>query len=343
LTANRLIGAPSSGKTEILQALTGSPEIYPLSKLSPNALISGSKTTRGKDPSLAPRLDGKVLIIKDFTVMLGMRYEKMHEIFSQLRDLYDGSARNVYGTGGDKYYKTKFGAIAAVTSIIDKHRGALTELGERFLSYRLPEVDDTENKQRCKKAIGIKSIKSQERVLAEAAGYVLELRPKVPKLPNNLLLPIINIAQFAAKARCQVQRDKYTKEPEIPNPEIATRLTKQLCDLALGIAMAREKTRVTLGIVRLVQRAAIASLTQKRIIVLHAIMEECPSYVSIRHLSEKITKMVERSIRYEIEDLQLLDLVERKPVVFPKLGKKYVYQINKKYRGALFRMLTHQE
>ena len=66
-----IVGPPGSGKTEILQSFTGSKEIYSLSSLTANTLISGRcQSEKEKDPSLLPKLDGKVLIIKDFTVIL---------------------------------------------------------------------------------------------------------------------------------------------------------------------------------------------------------------------------------------------------------------------------------
>ena len=68
------------------------------------------------DPSLIPKLDGKVLVIKDFTVILKERHEIASAILSQLRDAFDGSIRKAFGTGKDKKYNAKFGVIAAVTN-----------------------------------------------------------------------------------------------------------------------------------------------------------------------------------------------------------------------------------
>ncbi len=59
-----LVGAPSSGKTEILRCLTGD-SIYQLDKLTRKTLVSGyEEPGRNKrENSLLPLLDGKVMII----------------------------------------------------------------------------------------------------------------------------------------------------------------------------------------------------------------------------------------------------------------------------------------
>jgi MoxR-like ATPase len=61
-----LIGPPGVGKTELLRALHGD-RIFPISDLTPNTLVSGLNLGEKKDPSLLPRLDGKVAVVKDLT------------------------------------------------------------------------------------------------------------------------------------------------------------------------------------------------------------------------------------------------------------------------------------
>src|SRR3990167_3258884 len=109
IIANRLPGdpvwvflvAPSGGlKSELIQGLNLVPEVYPLSKFTPQTLISG----HGKDQSLLLRLtrDGKtVLAMKDFTTILQMDYKARNDILAQLREVYDGSFKKAFGMKGD--------------------------------------------------------------------------------------------------------------------------------------------------------------------------------------------------------------------------------------------------
>ena len=90
-----LVGAPGSAKTEIIRTLRTS-KTYSLSSLTQHTLISGLKT-KGDDPSLLPKLDGKVLVIKDFTTVLSGRRDVRTEICGQLRDIYDGFCEKSFG------------------------------------------------------------------------------------------------------------------------------------------------------------------------------------------------------------------------------------------------------
>ncbi len=73
LLANRLQGdplwmfivAPPGGmKSELLMTLSKATRIYPMSTLTPHCLVSGMTMQGGGDPSLIPKLDGQVLIVK---------------------------------------------------------------------------------------------------------------------------------------------------------------------------------------------------------------------------------------------------------------------------------------
>ena len=306
-----LVGAPSSGKTEIIQALTG-PEIYPVTKLTPATLMSGKVEPGRKkiDHSLLPKLNGKVMIIKDFTAILHSRRDNLLEIIGLLRDAYDGMSRAVFGTGKDAVYYSKFGVIAAVTNVIDKHRGILVELGERFLTYRCPEVSIEESQQRCWKVSAPHSMRQQEDHLKKAALDVLNLKVRRVVLSDTVRHRIIRTASYVARARCEIQRDQYTKEPEIPMPEVATRLTRQLCDLAIGIAIAREQRYVSGDIQRLVQKTAIDCITLKRLSLLRILFDTHPKWTTSLEVSYKIN-FSESIVRRWLEDMLLLGLVEQ--------------------------------
>ena len=130
-----LIAPAGSSKTELLRSFTGN-LIYTISTLTPQTLISGLKGV--KDADLLPKLNGKVLIIKDFTSILSKKNEDQTAIFADLREAYDGYLEKSFGSGvGTKRHESKFGLIAGVTDAIDKYRVVHSQLGERFLKCRL--------------------------------------------------------------------------------------------------------------------------------------------------------------------------------------------------------------
>jgi hypothetical protein len=309
-----IVGPPGCGKTEILQTLSGSTEIYAISSITENTLISGKVLKPGEsDPSLVPKLHKKTLIIKDLTAMLGAPSKKVMHIMGQLRDAYDGTCRNAYGTGKDTEYTSKFGLMAAVTNVIDKHRGVMASLGERFLAYRCPELSEDETRKRCRIAAANIHVEQQEKELAQAARHVLKNRRTPAELSNNMLERIIDIAEYVAKARCSVSRDQFTKEPDIPTAEVPTRLTKQLCDIAVGIATAREKSDVTNSELKLVQKIAIDCLTLKRIKLLKCLFHQYPVYRKTSEIAPLLNLSPSMVARW-LEDLDLLGLVEKKGI-----------------------------
>ena len=85
-----LVGPPGSAKTAVLASLNTYQKIYSTSSLTVHALISGANWKDSADPSLIPRLNGTVMVIKDFTSILSMRDTEKDEIFGILRDSYDG-------------------------------------------------------------------------------------------------------------------------------------------------------------------------------------------------------------------------------------------------------------
>src|SRR6185295_20396517 len=89
------------------------------------------------EPSLIPRLNEKVLVIKDFTSILGMNDNDKEEIFSILRDAYDGFCGKVFGNGVERSYKSRFTVIAAVTPSIYDLGPRHSALGERFLKFMM--------------------------------------------------------------------------------------------------------------------------------------------------------------------------------------------------------------
>ena len=313
-----LVAPPGGGKTEIVQSFDGHSSIYALTTLTPHTLMSGKIPEPGKkeeDPSLLPKLDGKILVIKDFTSILSLRHDEVREIFGQLRDAYDGTSRAVYGTGKDISYKSKFGIIAAVTNVIDKHLNLLSILGERFLTYRLPKLSETEIEARTEMAAENKSAKTQEKEIKEAAHAVLDLKPEPANMSKELKKKLGKIARFVAVARAGIRRDGQKKEIEaLPDPEIPTRLVKQFVSLAQGIAMTRERKEVTEDEVRLVGKVALGSIPPMRLEVLRCLMRVYPKSMTAKGIAGKLMLKVnygKSTTERRLEDLYVLGIVEK--------------------------------
>lgn len=276
IIANRLVGdplwmfivAPSGGmKSELLMSLFDNPEIFSASSITPHALISGANFGAGGDPSILPKLNKKVFIIKDFTVILNMNINDRDEIFSILRDAYDGRAEKAFGNGIFRAYKSKFGMLAGVTPIIEQYTEEHVALGERFLRYVIPISSDLDERMTMIfKAMDNVTIKDKmKKELLNIALKTLDYDfGNEPGLPDKIKKRIGYIAQWTSMLRSAVSRDKYTKEiTDFASEELGTRLAGQFKKLLLGIALFRRIDTVRLEEYDIVKSIAINTIPRR--------------------------------------------------------------------------------
>lgn len=131
------VGPSGVGKTESIYPMYGLPFVYPLNTLTDKSLISGLDKDDGRDYSNLPEMDKKLVIMPEFTTIVQMPPQQSNVIMAELRSLYDGLPfRKIYGTGA-KDYDVSFGLLACVTPAIDGFLMQHTQLGERFVMYRV--------------------------------------------------------------------------------------------------------------------------------------------------------------------------------------------------------------
>ncbi|GEM_PF-2768334 len=234
-----IVGVPSSTKTEIVRCFQDGPMFYQLSTLTPNSLISGYVKPNGdKIEDLATQLDGKILILKDFTTILTMNKEKRDEIVGQLREAYDGEISKKLGNLDKKIHiKSNFGFMACVTPIIDQHYRIMSQLGERCLKVR---GDPNEDEMLEKVVANSGKEKEMRTELIEAVmGFITHVEIKAVTLSPEDMIYLKQCAKILARLRApdqtRYERNEYIEDNQ-PLPEKPTRLFKQLVKLvrALG-------------------------------------------------------------------------------------------------------------
>ena len=95
-----------------------------------------------------------------------------------------------------------------------------------------------------------------------------------PSIPAEIKHQIANLGEFMALSRSYIERDRNTREAVgVPVAEGNTRLPKQLCQLARGLALLEGHSEVREEDYKLVCRAAFDSLPLARIAALKAILE----------------------------------------------------------------------
>ena len=327
--ANRLAGdpvwvffvaPPAGSKSELLMSLSQCQEIYPLTSLTPHALVSGTAWSEGKDPSLLPQLDKKVLVLKDFTTILAMNYTARDEIFGILRDIYDGKTEKSFGNGLRREYKAKFGILAGVTPVIETFATTNQSLGERFLKYRLPL--DTKQSEEAKILKAISNVNAELKMRAElcqAAASVLS-RPNppdelLPKFAEVYVPKVVALAQLCAWMRGVVDRDKYTQQVLYkPSSEVGTRMAKQLVKLAMGIGIYKGTRILSSEEYYCIKQVAIDSCPQRVVMVAQALYKALNTdgleMLKTKQITDR-TFLPNATVLRIMEDMNLLRMVKR--------------------------------
>lgn len=309
-----VVGVPSSTKTEITRQFADGHDFYQLSSLTPNSMISGFVKPDGKPVAgLAEQLDGKTLILKDFTSILSMSKDKRDEILGQLRELYDGELAKKMGNLDRKItVKCRVGLIACVTPVIDIYHSVMNQLGERFLKIRSDQDADS-MLDMCVLNNG-RETQMREELRDAIMGFLtnLEIDEEVLFIPENMNFLKEN-AKFLAKLRAPVygrfEGDEYLIDAA-PQPEKPTRIFKQLVKLTICLCNIRGLKSPDKRVLDAVRRVVLDSGPQDRRRVVEFLAENPGERYLISEITAK-TKIPRSSLRRVLEGLNRLDMVER--------------------------------
>lgn len=247
----QIVGSSGSGKTAHISLLQDWEKAIFVSRLSKNSLISGYRNENDKDfdPSLCLMLDGKVLVVKDFTCILQSPKEERDSVIGQLRDVYDGQCARALGNIGFKEYKTKFSMLLATTNIIDGYHSVNTQLGERFI-YRREHA----KKRRAITTAAFDNVlhgtmHSKMNGICEEFREFVNLIPAVRigeiEWPLEFKQQAIIGADFIAKCRSHVVRERCGRSiASRPSTEVGTRLVTQIAQAVAGFCVVNGKKSV---------------------------------------------------------------------------------------------------
>ncbi len=263
-----IIGPSGGGKTELLSMLFNLTDIYPISLLTPNTLLSGMPGL--KDNSLLPQISGKTIVFKDWTNILSQNKDSRNEILGQLREVYDGHMKKPFGNGRVAEWKGKIGLIAGVTPAYDLSQQMHATLGERFINYR---VIMPNRKEAGRRALSNGPKQEEMRRVLKNAFYAfmkgIEIPKEESKLPEEVKEELISVANFSTMARSGVIREfSYKREVIfVPAAEMPTRIVQALAILASAI------TVINKGIfnkedINIIYRVALDSIPQTNYMVI---------------------------------------------------------------------------
>lgn len=304
-----IVDASGAGKTELLRSLRDRENVHFVSKLSDKALQSGYRDPKhpDKDPSLLLELDEKILIIKDMSSLLSMRFDTRKTVLADLRDAYDQECDPAYGSVGQKHYKARFSFIGAATLAIERIDTVEQELGERCIKFRGRSPDRREKVSKALAGLGLDdTMRSQ--VKAAIWGFLDSLpRPTGIVIPQLLREKLVTLADFTALARSHVTRDRQGILQYIPRGEIGTRLVKEFGKLLVSLACIRGKSAPDEQDFQTVERVGEDSLPPNRLLVIRALKEDtCLKMSEI----ERRTGLPHKTVWRVLDDLRVLGIVQ---------------------------------
>lgn len=260
-----LIGPPGSGKSLLLETLTGSEDYtHFATSFSSRSLISGFDLG-GEDPSLLAKIVSpqKCLVVKDYTAVITLPYQDLETLYGLLRDAYDGSVTRPFGNGVVRNYSGYFSICAGVTPEI--HTLSHAYLGERFLKYELASRTNLASDKMILAAIrsgsNCEADHEARRVRQASVKAFLDhcfekLDKPLPAINDRALYRLVALAKSTSICRAKVKRDRNGLTMYDASPEEATRLGKQLVKLAQCLAVIFSKPKVDDTVLNLVAKVA---------------------------------------------------------------------------------------
>jgi hypothetical protein len=309
-----LVGPPGSGKTELLGAVGGLPDVHPVGTMTEASLLSGTPKRELADDAKGGLLrvigERGLVVCKDFGSVLNMNRDARGSVLAALREIFDGSWVRHVGTDGGRTlaWQGRVGLLAGCPPTIDRHHAVMSSMGERFVLYRMPTLDPSEQGRRALAHAGREA--TMRRELHEAVGVFFEgdLHPPLPlsRVDENRL---VSLATLAARCRSAVERDGYRRDVElVPEPEVPTRLSVGLSRVLGGldaIGVVREEAW------RVLTKVALDSIPAPRRAALNALLA-CTCPVGTGDLAAAIGYPTTTARRI-LEDLAAHSVVERYP------------------------------
>ena len=314
-----LVGPPGCGKSEIVTAMTDAPDVWALSSLTPQTLLSGFERKKDRPPSSMLLQIGPfgILAFKDLTTVLTMAREAKAQIIGQLREVADGKTEKNFGNGLRVVWEGKLGLIAGVTPVIDEQHTFVAVMGERFLLYRMPEVHRRDLARRSLARRGHES-DLRKRIRAAAGDFLQPFRDCGQlDLPERFQEPLVELTDIITRARSGVARDGYTRELlYLPQAEAPTRLAKQLAQLGAALlAMGVSEAETW----RLLRKAGWDCVPAVRCAVIESLARRAETPATFADLQEE-TGLPQKTVERVVEDIVSLRLAKRVKVS----GKWYV-------------------
>lgn len=312
-----IVGPSGSIKTEFIRSLgeTQNQFVYPVSSITEHTFVSGHKD--GKD--LAPRLQHRLLTIKDLTTLLSKKKESRAQIFADFREITDGYIRKEFGSGVIKeYHDLRSSILFASTNAIEGYYSMYSSLGQRMIFIR-PRNDPKKSRERADQNRG-KSVEMRQELHSTAMRFLSTMIAQagekgLPPTPKEIKEEMGELYDFLAKARTQIRTDFKGNLDELPEPEFPTRISNTVGRLIEVHAMCHGRSEVTKEDAAFGRRIVLDNIPTLRMQVLEALVSlwEKDVYVVEWHTTAEISSQAHlptATTKRVLDELTALELIE---------------------------------
>jgi len=238
-----IVAPPSTAKTEVLNALSRIPRVRSADGVTMAGLLSGTpkgqKAAGAKGGLLREVGDRGILTLKDFGSILSMRPDAKAELLAALRQIFDGEWSRTLGSDGGKTlsWRGRVGLIFGSTQAYDDHYKSISQLGDRFLIFRLDPAPGAQQFKFAFDHIGEKTKEMRDELAEKVAALFVDIEKRTQRVCNEAERDrLAEIVKLAVYLRAHVEREGYTHEiVNIHRPEGPGRLGLMLERLLVGL------------------------------------------------------------------------------------------------------------
>ncbi len=236
----RIYGASRSGKTALLKAIAEHESSVEMEAITPASIRGGLKGGH----RLLERINGKLVITKDFATILTARREIRTETFGLLRNVKDGQLTADFGTEeGYIEQKVKFDWLIGTTPVFAQYRQMEDLLGARYVDLHW-QTGKREEMAFLAAQNNPKMAEVRIAIACEVIDLIDKARLRQQMVPETLgeedIRFISDWADLTAWLRTPVARDFQHRIKFHSEPEVGTDLAQSFTRIAIGLKLLDE-------------------------------------------------------------------------------------------------------
>lgn len=322
------VGVPSSGKTDVVRLIKHSPSVYFLDNMTLNAFISGERETESsKVYDLLPKLDGKCLVVKDWTPMFSLDEKAIKKLLGDLVGIYDKEFSKFSSRRGIVSYKSAFSQMGCITPVtLNKHTHYLNMVGPRYLYFQIPDLNGKQIENSFESVFSESGERDEKEEVASL--YVSSYLNQIYQKSIDVLKPLSKehknylkmASQLMSKCRGTVllQSSTFDKDGKTIHYyetidiqiEQPWRAAYQLLKLARYLAFTSGKNEVTFDELVIIKEVVLSSMPSDRSRALKIIRTHQEGLINKKVLAEESDVSSKTSHRL-LEELAALGILKK--------------------------------